>query len=512
MLRLVARRSIWPVLLAAFALLLCVPGAAEAGFPGGNGKIVFLRSEGPAFNAEIYTMNADGTEQTNVTNNPDADEFPAWSPDGTKISFNRCSPIGVDCDVYTMNADGSGVTRLTNNPADDFLPAWSPDGTKIAFGSSRDDPSSTEIYTMNADGTGQTNITNSPGFDDFPAWSPDGTKIAFHSFRDDPDNAEIYTMNADGSGQTNITNNAAHDVSPNWSPDGTRIAFGSSRDDPRFDIYTMNADGSGVTRVTNNAVDHAEPAWSPDGTKIAFESSSEIYTMNADGSAVTRLTNNDAGDGEPDWQPAFSGYPRPKGATPLRASLVVAYQPCTSPNREHGAPLVTGSCDPPVQASGHLTVGTRDANGQADQAVGSVTLDAILGNPATPADEADMRIATSLTDVRRKAGLADYDRELQTVLHVRLTDRLASGGNIPQTTQDFPFSVTVPCTVTPDPSIGASCSLTTSADTVVPGAVAESKRSIWALDKVDVYDGGTDGRASTTADNTLFETQGVFVP
>ena len=134
---------------------------------------------------------------------------------------------------------------------------------------------------------------------------------------------------------------------------------------------------------------------------------------------------------------------------------------------------------------------------------------ALPGNPSTPADEADARIDTSITDVRRTVGLADYNGELSTVLHVRLTDRTSG---FAQTVQDFPFTVTIPCTVTPDPAIGANCSLSTTADTVLPGAVPEGKRSIWALDRVEVYDGGPDGLASTTTGNTLFETQGVFAP
>ena len=69
-----------------------------------------------------------------------------------------------------MNADGSGQTHLTNNPADDYRPAWSPDGSKIAFESDRG--ANDEIYVMNADGTGETNVTNNPAGDYWPAWSP----------------------------------------------------------------------------------------------------------------------------------------------------------------------------------------------------------------------------------------------------------------------------------------------------------------------------------------------------
>ena len=63
-----------------------------------------------------------------------------------------------DVEIYVMNADGSGQTRLTNNPAVDRDPAWSPDGRQIVFASTRDDSlvGNVEIYVMNADGSGQT--------------------------------------------------------------------------------------------------------------------------------------------------------------------------------------------------------------------------------------------------------------------------------------------------------------------------------------------------------------------
>ena len=72
-------------------------------------------------------------------------------------------------DIYVMNADGTGQVRLTNNPAGDWSPSWSPDGQRITFVSNRD--SNWEIYVMNADGTGQVNLTNNPATDSAPAWS-----------------------------------------------------------------------------------------------------------------------------------------------------------------------------------------------------------------------------------------------------------------------------------------------------------------------------------------------------
>ena len=88
-------------------------------------------------------------------------------------------------------------------------------------------------------------------------------------------------------------------------------------------------------------------------------------------------------------------YARPKGATPFRVPLVPSYRQCTSPNRQHGAPLAFGSCAAPHLASGVLTVGTSDSNGQATNSVGSVRFDVIAGDPVTPASEADVHVATS---------------------------------------------------------------------------------------------------------------------
>ena len=133
------------------------------------------------------------------------------------------------------------------------------------------------------------------------------------------------------------------------------------------------------------------------------------------------------------------------------------------------------------------------------------------GDPVTPADEADVNAQLSLTDVRRQGTLADYAGELQGALAVRLTDGAngASQGEA-ATVSDLSFPITVPCVPTGG-AAGSTCSVATSFDAVVPGSAQEGKRSIWALDQVEVFDGGTDGLAATTP-NTLFAVQGVFVP
>ncbi len=211
--------------------------------------------------------------------------------------------------------------------------------------------------------------------------------------------------------------------------------------------------------------------------------------------------------GEP---PASAGYPRPKGATPAHVSLVPAYQQCTSPDRTHGPPLDSPSCNPPAQESGHLTIGTPDANGRVANAIGSARFAVRPGNPATSDDEADVALTFTLTDVRDMADLGDYTGELEASAAVRITDR--DNGSGPGTVEDFSYAFTVPCGATSDGTVGSTCATTTTADALVPGAIKEGMRSIWQIGQVEVFDGGADGLASTRAGNTPFARQGIFVP
>jgi len=171
-------------------------------------------------------MNADGTEQRRLTDNPGGDDEPAWSPnpDDNRIAFNS-SRDGYFNDVFLMDADtGENVTKLT--PDEDFSShaSWSPDGSRIAFRRTLD--GQTEIYAIEL-ATGElTNLTDNPAQDREPAWSPDGSRIAFVSRRDD--NWELYVMDADGTGQTRVTDNPASDTEPNWQPLSKPLPVGTS--------------------------------------------------------------------------------------------------------------------------------------------------------------------------------------------------------------------------------------------------------------------------------------------
>jgi hypothetical protein len=208
------------------------------------------------------------------------------------------------------------------------------------------------------------------------------------------------------------------------------------------------------------------------------------------------------------------GYPRPKGASPLRVSLVPAFKECTDANTTHGAPLESPACGPPVQESGHLTIGTPDApsNSKSANSIGSLFLRSVPGNASTVADEADVSVTASITDVRNANDLSDYTGSLRISLALQVTDRSNGPTKSDPATGSTRFDVAVPCTATTGTEdIGSTCSVVTSADAVVPGAIKESVRTIWQTDQVQVWDGGADGDVETAPD-TVFARQGVFVP
>ena len=221
------------------------------------------------------------------------------TPPTSKIIFD--SSIDGDIDLFTINPDGSDRVNLTNNTGEDFDPVLSPDGTRIAFDSYRDDPDAfvEEIYVMKLDGTGLVRLTNNTADDYDPKWSPDGTKIIFQSNR--TGNYELFIMNADGRHQHSLTGNGS-DSNPVWSPDGTKILVNSFRDGTGG-LYVMNADGTGITHLANTGFfggnNDAFGQWSPDGTRIAFHSyrngEADIFIVNADGSGLINLTNHPSG-------------------------------------------------------------------------------------------------------------------------------------------------------------------------------------------------------------------------
>lgn len=300
-----------------------------------NGEIVFARGDGGGGN-RIYKTDLNAPD-SDIELTALADTQPAWSADGTKIVFvtERNGEIGArnSREIYTMNADGSEQRQLNFYHYADSQPAWSPDGAKIVF-AELDSDGGSHISIMNADGSNQTSLTygGSGNYFQFPSFSPTGAKILFTR------GGSLWTMNPDGSNQTLLLDGSYSIGKASYSPDGAKIVFtkfvdsrsgpngaGKNSDlkpdrtapPPRGQIYVADADGSNALLVSSalDRNDDDNPAWSPDGTKIVFTGvhgsypnpiTRGLYVVNADGTNETlrRAAPENENFYSPSWRAA----------------------------------------------------------------------------------------------------------------------------------------------------------------------------------------------------------------
>jgi hypothetical protein len=273
---------------------------------------------------EIWMMNVDGTDRRQITAGR-AEELvhPDWSPDGQRIAFASNSTDGDNADgdmeIWTMNTDGTDLRQLTNNVGiRDAAPDWSPNGARIAFSSQRTDGNTADedldIWTMNSsDGQDTRRLTDNDYDDDTPDWSPDGRQIVWET--NPGDGHDIYRMNADGSAQVEVVAGPGDDYWPMWSPDGDRIAYRSNkgRGGADYDLYTVTPRGDSIARLTSDGADNHRPSWSPDGSQLTFDKATDtgraVYVVPADGGEARPLTDDSADDHAAAWRPAV----RPTG-------------------------------------------------------------------------------------------------------------------------------------------------------------------------------------------------------
>ncbi|MYA72313.1 hypothetical protein F4009_04705 [Candidatus Poribacteria bacterium] len=221
--------------------------------------------------------------------------FYAGAADVSHIAFTskRDGELG----IYIMDINGKNLQQLTNQPQNEFRPAFSPNRQRMAYVSTRD--GNLEIYVMHLPTKVSHRLTNHPGFDDKPAWSADGQWIAFDSNR--AGLYDIYKIRHNGENLQRLTHQG-NNYHPAWSPDGL-IAF-----DSKDGIHVMDSDGGNLRHLVNQPRAGKTPSWSPDGKQIAFSDmilggNWDIYTLNVDGSNLRRMTRHPSKDMFPVWSP-----------------------------------------------------------------------------------------------------------------------------------------------------------------------------------------------------------------
>jgi Tol biopolymer transport system component len=221
---------------------------------------------------DIYYASGSFTNLVRLTNNGDYNDInPRLNRGATRIAF-ASDRVGHNFQIFTMNVDGSDVTQLTFNNADNVRPVWSPNGAKIAFQSYRDGQA--EVYVMNANGSGQARLTYGGGYNGEPTWSPDGSYIAYTSYMNDI--WRLWVMDANGANKVQLSQQA-YSENPVWSPDGSQILYDADADlDDMQELWLMNSDGSNqIMKVDGNTwYQYGRTiwanGWAPDNSYITY--------------------------------------------------------------------------------------------------------------------------------------------------------------------------------------------------------------------------------------------------
>jgi TolB protein len=261
------------------------------------GKIVFVSKR--TGNKEVYMMDYDGYNVTEITRNGSINLNPSFSPDGQKIlytSYRSGNP-----DLYRRRIFTGKETPISSRTGLNITGAWAPHGDKIALSMSKDGNS--QIYLINMRGKELSQLTDDDAINISPSWSPDGSHIAFVSDREG--SPQIYIMDGHGTNIRRLTKNGDYNVGPSWSPKGDRILYSRMETDS-FQIYSITPDGTSDTRLTSDGRNEY-PHWSPDGRFITFTSNRDgkesIYVMRSDGTCQTKVSRGRGGDSQPVWSP-----------------------------------------------------------------------------------------------------------------------------------------------------------------------------------------------------------------
>ena len=177
--------------------------------------------------SQLFIMNADGSGQRNISNNQWHDEHPFWSSDGEWLLFasNRSATAEApdNIDLFQMRIDSGDVQQITDTPQVETYPSWSPDGTQIAARQITEE-GNWEVVIMEANGLGPRVVASHPAADGWPIWSPDGHQLAFASER--AGTADLYLFDLEAETLRRLTwDDEADERQPWFSPDGRHVVY-----------------------------------------------------------------------------------------------------------------------------------------------------------------------------------------------------------------------------------------------------------------------------------------------
>ena len=344
----------------ALALSACGSGAQEnkksesGGSAATNGQIVFRRYFDPdQTKSALFTMNPDGSHVSQITHPPEGwrDDFPVWSPDGTKVAFQRQRSDESISRIMVVNADTGDMREVTHcgpdqgwtkeHPAppgqcvSDFHPAFSPDGDWLAFtrilGPDTDAGRIVGVWIVRPEGSDPHQLTNvkpklPQAFSDWgPQFSPDGKTLVFERLHEADERNAVFVQPIDSTGSPED----AHQITPwnlhcqdhpEFSPDAKLVLFRclpKGKEGPS-NVYWAHPDGTSLHQLTHAPADkqYLGPSFSPSFSEgqgwitvgrtsgYGDEGNADVFRLLIKDGEVVRelnLTKSAIWDSNPNW-------------------------------------------------------------------------------------------------------------------------------------------------------------------------------------------------------------------
>ncbi len=266
-------------------------------------------------NWDIYLIQPDGSGLTRLTDHPQVDADPDWSPDGSQIAFR--SRRDGSSDIFVMGSDGSSPLNLINDLPDslddEFAPRWNQDGETFSIYTDRFAPRGNCISGFHQiamlrlqNGEYGIDLFNTIAGEQYSStWSPDGRHLVFSSACRLP-GFQLYLYDTITGETQPLTDEPVSHTHPAWSHDGRYLAF-TKNVNKNNEIFLLDLSTYDQVQITDHPAKDTMPSWSPDDSQLAFvsdrEGNDEIYIMNIDGSNLVNLTQNPANDWYPSWSP-----------------------------------------------------------------------------------------------------------------------------------------------------------------------------------------------------------------
>ncbi len=423
----VVRARLWFIASAVAMLALLMAYPAQAAFPGANGKLA-VSSAG-----DLHYVNPDGTRATPPV--PSIVAHPAWSPDGKRIAFDQV--VG-SSEIFVIDADGSRPDDAHHAvPYPDEDPYWSPDGTRIVFESTRAG-NNRDLWVMNADGSNRDAAHHRPG---------PGPRPLLVAGRDEDRVLErSRELTSAMTRRTPTATSGPHSASSRWASRAVRRAGSCRAWLPTNAAMAQDVYRARLVSIGGSvAYELIWQSWCDEywyhvvaatGRRSLFcsNSSQSAFRSGQHGrptearwrswsvSAISRPPTFRTGPGEtiaspfrcPSWQPIpVNGYPRPAGASPHRR-LARAGLPALQLAQPHtrsaaGIRLLQPAHPAARPAHGRHSRRKRPGCQEPQQ---SAHRACVPGDPSTPADEADVSLRATVTDVRLRSDLSDYTGSL----------------------------------------------------------------------------------------------------